>query len=120
METESRPKRIFDYKHVAGVTAIALLKDGKEAGKIIANWSDNPSGSVCTAQVFLYGQEWRTKPIDACMIGKAGGYGYDKLSQAIYCALRVGGLEKIIKVEPASGNQRTAFEDAGFTWVEVC
>lgn len=124
-------KNIFDYKSVKNVSAIALLKDGKEAGKIVCNWSDNPAGSVCTAQVFLYGEQYGTKKFKETlsgvehefsvpMIGKAGGYGYDKRSQAIYDALRKQDLHKVIKVEPASGNERTAFEAAGFTWFEIC
>ena len=43
-------KNIYDCKHVKGVSAIALYKAGKPAGKIICNWSDNPAGTVCTAQ----------------------------------------------------------------------
>ena len=51
---------------------------------------------------------------------RAGGYGYDKLSQALYSALKKAGIADKIKVEPASGNQRTAFEDAGMEYIEVC
>ena len=52
-DVRSKMKNIHDFKHVKSVTAIALLKNGKPAGKIIANWSDNPAGSVCTACVML-------------------------------------------------------------------
>lgn len=75
-------------------------------GKIIANWSDNPNGSVCTAQVFLHIDSDKIVPkqrsvdlmgtptlLDCPLIGKAGGGGYDKLSAAICYALRENTLE---------------------------
>lgn len=97
-------KNIFDYSHVKSVTAIALIDiTTRECrGKIVANWSDNPSGSVCTCQIFLddsSGYLLRAKQLKydskllqgstyaKPMIGKAGGYGYDKISTAIYSAL---------------------------------
>jgi len=126
-------KNIFDYKHVKGVTAIALYKEGKSARKIICNWSDNPAGSVCTAQVCLWDGEisekvkqehTKTEFLDChlpvTMIGKAGGYGYDKRSAAISSALRKGGLHELLPVEGGAGNERTVFENAGFEWFEVC
>jgi len=132
-----RKKNIFDYKHVAGTTAICLLKDGEYAGRIVGNWSDNPAGTVATFTVMLVG----AGPDGAYIhgTGKAGGYGYDKRSSAIYEALRnchyityegTGTNMKSIKhdcpmhdkikVEPGRGNGREAFEDAGYTWIEVC
>ena len=125
-------RNIYDYKMVKGVSAIALLKAGKPVGKIVANWSDNPAGSVCTAQVMLWDgpiseqikkrqvkTDFLNCELSVVMIGKADGYGYDKLSAAISAALRVGGLEKLLPVEGGSGNQRSVFEKAGFEWVEV-
>lgn len=122
-------KNIFDMKHVKMVKAICLLKDGKEAGKIIGHWSDNPNGSVCTAQVILWNDD-RVKKVkekigesvcefDAVMIGSAGGYGYDKFSAAIESALRKGDMLEHIKVKGGSGNERNAFQDAGYTWIGV-
>lgn len=122
-------KNIYDYKHVRSVSAYALLQKGKYVGKIICNWSDNPAGSVCTAQVMLWDGKISPKikrervsgyEVKHTMIGKAGGYGYDKLSSAIYSALERGGIHKLIKVEPGGGNVRKAFEDAGFELLEVC
>jgi len=126
-------KNIFDYKMVKGVSAIALYKNGKSAGKIICNWSDNPAGRVCTAQVCLWDGEFseqiiqkhvKTEFLDchlpAVMIGKAGGYGYDKRSSAIASALRKGGLINLLPVQGGSGNERSVFESAGFEWFEVC
>jgi len=125
-------KNIFDYKHVKSVTAIALYKDGKSAGSIICNWSDNPAGSVCTAQVSLWDGEIssqikeihiKTEYLDTdlpiLMIGKAGGYGYDKRSSAIAAALGKGGIHHLLPVEGGSGNERTVFEAAGFEWFEI-
>ena len=125
-------KNIFDYSHVTSVSAIVLLKEGKAAGKIICNWSDNPAGSVCTAQVMLYDgiisakvkqKHVKTEFLDCMlpevMIGKAGGYGYDKRGAAIAAALRKGGILDLLPVEGASGNERSVFEAAGFTWIDV-
>lgn len=85
-------KNIFDYKHVKQTSVIVLFdtKTNELAGKIIANWSDNPMGTVCTAQVIIYGDEKRGIKLKAnkhILIGKAGGYGYDKLSSAIASAI---------------------------------
>jgi hypothetical protein len=96
-------KNIFDYSHVKSVSCLVLIdiKSKEICGKIIANWSDNPAGTVCTAQIFLhepekYGFKSKTRKVDLAgeiadlpklWIGKAGGYGYDKLSSAIASAL---------------------------------
>jgi hypothetical protein len=125
-------KNVFDLKHVKSVSAIVLLKEGKPAGKIICNWSDNPAGSVCTAQVLLYDgvisarikeKHVKTEFLDCklpvSMIGKAGGYGYDKRSSAIDSALRAGGIHDLLPVQGGSGNERQVFEAAGFTWIDV-
>jgi hypothetical protein len=102
-----RTKNIFDYSHVKSVTAWALVDNTTKApcGRIIANWSDNPNGSVCTAQVFINNAEERglikktyrsdndfLKDIDLDVpaIGKAGGGGYCKLSAAIKSAFYTG------------------------------
>jgi len=125
-------KNIFDLKHVKSVSAIALLKDGKSAGRIICNWSNNPAGSVCTAQVMLWDnvisdqikeKHLKTEFLDCMlpttMIGKAGGYGYDKRSAAISAALREGDIHKLLPVAGGAGNERSVFEKAGFTWIDV-
>ena len=125
-------KNIFDLKHVKSVSAILLLKEGKPVGKIICNWSDNPAGSVCTAQVLMYDGEISVKikekhiktdyldcHLPGTMIGKAGGYGYDKRSSAIAHALQEGGIHDLLPVQGGSGNERQVFESAGFTWVDV-
>lgn len=120
---ETQKKSIFDYQHVKGTTAICLLnKETKEyCGRIVANWSDNPAGTVCTACVMLWGNSpVKTIKDYSHAQGKAGGYGYDKLSQAIWSALKKMSIADKIKVDPASGNQQSAFEEAGFVWIEIC
>lgn len=116
-------KPIFDFKHVKGTTAICLLnkKTGCYCGRIVANWSDNPNGTVCTAQVMLFigAPTARSKEDFVNVQGKAGGYGYDKLSSAIAQALRKADLHDVIKVQGASGNQAEAFEKAGFVYIQV-
>lgn len=99
----AKQKNIFDYTHVKNVHCAIIQNEHNElVGKIIANHSDNPNGSVCTVQVFLcdkekYGfisqthkiklmNEWAE--LEKPMIGKAGGYGYDKYSAAIYEAIK--------------------------------
>ena len=130
---KSKFKNIFDYKHVKSVSAIALLKDGKSAGRIVCNWSDNPAGSVCTSQVMLWDGEISGKvrtrhvkteyhdfgQLPVVMLGKAGGYGYDKRSAAISAAIREGGIHEFLPVESGAGAERSVFEKAGFTWIEV-
>ena len=123
-------------KHVKSVSAIALLKNGEYAGRIVCNWSDNPAGSVCTAYVSLDGYDTHdesTIGISSEIVikrqwgqGKAGGYGYDKRSSAIANALMelyddndVCAID-ILKVYGGSGNEREIFEGAGYTWIEVC
>lgn len=113
-------KSIFDYKNIKGVSVVCLInKKTKEyCGKIIVNWSNNPNGSVATACVILF----NNNPIKQDFFnstGVAGGYGYDKLSSSIYDALRKINLTEFIKVEPCSGNQRNAFEEAGFEYLEI-
>ena len=80
----------FDGKHVMMVAVAVLVhpdsdREGAYAGRIVANWSDNPAGSVCTATVSINSGPLAFIPN---VSGKAGGYGYDKLSAAIYDALR--------------------------------
>ena len=77
-------ENIYDMKHVKSVQAFALLLNGKLAGKIVANYSDNFNGSSCTASLFCWAgvlannEAKNVKPM-AC----AGGYGYDKLASCM-------------------------------------
>jgi hypothetical protein len=62
---------------VKSVSAYAIVdaETREHVGNIVANWSDNPEGSVCTATVAFFGQD--------ASHGTAGGGGYCKLSAAI-------------------------------------
>lgn len=80
-EPKRRTKTAFDFVHVKSVSAIALLWEGKPAGRIVANYSD---GGTVTASVGVWVGPLKDMPYTT---GQAGGYGYDKLSAAVYEAL---------------------------------
>lgn len=125
-------QRFEKINAVSAVRAIALMKGGDKCGKIILHYSNNPAGSVCTAYIYLNGYSG---------IDKAGGYGYDKASQAIYHALKqmtcinwdlsreisncdnwlytLVDMTDDLPVEPGAGNQREVFVKAGYTWIEI-
>lgn len=107
----------YDLKHVKSTTAWALLFQGEEAGRVVANWSDNPAGSVCTATLSI----WKG-PLayhsDGHLTASARGYGYDKLSQAVYYALKAGKFEPKT-VRPGNGQTRQEFEAWGYQVVSV-
>ena len=96
-------------KHCAGSTARAILFEGKPAGRLIANWSDNRAGAVCSASVVLWAGPLKDarhpktgKEFNYGNIGKAGGYGYDKLSEAVWQCFNNAGIETKV-VRPANG-----------------
>ncbi len=120
-------KNIYDYKHVKSVAAISLVFNGKQAGKIIANWSDNPNGSVCTACVMIWDGPLRIERTEKVeLMGKieeittnsctkkAGGYGYCKFSQAVGEAINQTQLNG-----RGEGAVRKFFEDNGYRWDSV-
>lgn len=119
-------KTVKEMKHVAGTTAKALIYDGKPAGRIIANWSDNPSGTVCSASVIIWGgpladakNEKTGRSFDYGNIGKAGGYGYDKLSQAVWQCFQNVGIETVA-VKPGNGQTDQEFTQLGYVVFDVC
>jgi len=73
-------KSAYDLSHVKSVTAVALMFEGQHAGRIVANWSDNPMGSVCTVTVGIWLGPLKDMPKKT---ERAGGYGYDKLASAL-------------------------------------
>jgi hypothetical protein len=112
-------KTIKEFKHVAGTTAKAILFNGKPAGRLIANWSDNQNGTVCTASVIIWAGELKDKGFDYSVIGKAGGYGYDKLSQAVWqCFDKLGIKTKVVK--PANGQTDEEFVAWGYEIFDIC
>lgn len=118
-------KNIFDYSHVKGVRAWALMHKGKQAGKIVANFSDNPAGSVCTAQaIFWTGPLSHIKnygDVHGPFLGKAGGYGYDKFSAAVESSLRKQGINPKESMGGCGDTAVKAFlEKHGYSVLEVC
>lgn len=120
-------KNIFDYTHVKSVRAWVLIYKGEQAGKIVANFSDNPMGSVCTAQVIVW-----TGPLSKSFedsdpganyvpaLGKAGGYGYDKFSAAVSDSLKKQGFDPKDMSGCGDGAVRSFFQDNGYTIMEAC
>jgi hypothetical protein len=105
-------KTAYDLNHVKSVSALALLFNGENAGRMVANYSDNPNGSVCTATVTA----WKGPLKDRQgMTGRAGGYGYDKLSSAVFQALRKSGIDTI----KTDGETCKMFESLGYQVIEV-
>lgn len=114
-------KRVTEMKGPQATTAWALLYNGKPAGKLIANWSDNRAGSVCSASVIIWGGPLdmkENKGFDFSIVGKAGGYGYDKLSQAVWQCFKKSGIDVKV-VSPGNGQTREEFEEWGYEVVEV-
>lgn len=105
-------KNAFDGKHVKGVSAIALLWEGKEAGKIIANWSDNPAGSVCTATVSVWAGSLKDSFNYEKNTARARGYGYDKLASC---------LERILQPTKENNEGREYFggKSSAFDWLRA-
>jgi hypothetical protein len=119
-------KTVNEMKHVSGTTAKAILLNGKPAGRIVANWSDNPAGTVCSASVVIWAgalseckHEKTGKQFNYANIGKAGGYGYDKLSAAVYQCFNNAGVETKV-VSPGSGQVNEEFEAHGYTVFDIC
>jgi hypothetical protein len=86
----------FDLSHVKSVSVLVLLHPDHPgiAGRIVANHSDNPAGSVCTATTHVFGGPLHVLP---GITGKAGGYGYDKLSSAV--ASSINAIRKAKSIE---------------------
>jgi hypothetical protein len=72
-------KSAYGCTHVKSVTAWALFHDGKHAGNVVANYSDNPNGSNVTCTVNFFSGPLAFLPSTT---GKAGGGGYCKFSAA--------------------------------------
>lgn len=116
--------RVYNMKGPKSVTAWALLWNGKPAGKLIANWSDNKNGTVCSASLYIYSgplspdDKNNGVTFDFGTVGKAGGYGYDKLSQAVWQCFDKKGIETKC-VKPANGRTREEFEAWGYEVFEI-
>lgn len=83
-------KSAFDCSHVKSVRAYAVLLNGTPAGRVVANWSDNPAGSVCTVTVGIWDGELKGMP---SVTARAKGFGYCKFSAAFESAIQSAGVE---------------------------
>lgn len=114
----------FDCSHVKSVHAWALVHPdsdmgGQSAGRIVANFSDNPNGAVCTATVHVWRGPLKELPATT---GTAGGYGYDKFSAAVSDALTRGGFDDVSARDMhgrGDGAIRQWFEAKGYTVIPV-
>lgn len=115
-------KSVYDCKHVRSVKAWALMFDGKFHGRIVANYSDNPEGSVVTVGVSVW-----SGPLNNAeggpLLGKAGGYGYCKFSAAFDSAVRKHCKNKEIAIPPLAGagesSVRSFLESLGYQVLQV-
>ena len=109
-----------DMKGPRMTSVFVVLQDSKIVGRIIANHSDNPAGSVCTATVWAPCMETgEGSQSRCCATGTAGGYGYDKLSAAIYEALGRSNMERAEKTaghmfSGGDGRHVQVFEALGY------
>ncbi len=108
-------KSAYDQIHVKSVKAWALLFNGEMAGRIVANYSNNPNGSVCTATVGCWNGP--LKDTDAST-GRAGGYGYDKFSAAVSSALNKMGVKNDVDGRGDS-SVKALLEKIGYSVIEV-
>lgn len=73
-------KSAYDCSHVKSVKAYLLLWEGAPAGKIVANYSDNPNGSVCTTTLSIWAGPLKSSESQT---KRAGGYGYNKFDSCL-------------------------------------
>lgn len=134
----------FDCKHVKSVRAWALFHPdasqdpnardaaARYAGKVVADYSDNPAGSVVTCTVVVWHgplarmrEAYEEKRGGGCrvvenpMTGRAGGGGYCKFSAAFHGAVRM--VDPSAKDLSGRGEPvcRAYLESHGYTVVEV-
>lgn len=121
-KTKQLSRTAFDCSHVKSVHAWALMHPdvpGNAAGRIVANFSDNPNGAVCTATVHVWRGPLAEMPSTT---GTAGGYGYDKFSAAVSDALTRAGLTDADAREMhgrGDGAIRQWFEARGYSVLSV-
>lgn len=71
-------KYVRETKHGKSIRAVVILnKKGDHVATVQASFSDNPAGSVCLVNV------WHTDHTVEMQHARAGGYGYDKYSNAL-------------------------------------
>ncbi len=117
-------KTAFECSHVKSVRAWGLVYQGNVAGAVVANYSDNKSGSVATVTINVYYGPiamWRGHLPDM-PTGKCGGAGIDKFAVAFHSALHQ--LPNLPKSESerkmnSTSEIRNFFESHGYIVVEV-
>lgn len=103
-------KDAYDLEHVKSVTAWALMFEGEYAGRMIAN-----HGKAVTVTLVVW-----AGPLQAiCATGRAAGYGYDKLSGALWDAFNRHGVFKAEVVEHGNGRSEEEFTSRGYTVLRV-
>lgn len=112
--SRQRKRTAYDMAHVKSVSAWALHLEGKPAGKIVANWSDNPAGSVCTATVSIWIGPLAELPKST---ESAGGYGYHKLSACLASIFHPFTEGK--RIDGGTGAIRAFLESKGYSVMEV-
>ena len=108
-------KSAFEMNNVKSVRAWAVTFNGEMSGRIVANYSDNPNGSVCTATVGFWGGPLKDTNAST---GRAGGYGYDKFSAAVSSALNKIGVKNDVDGRGAS-SVKALLENLGYSVLEV-
>ncbi len=108
-------KSAYDMPHVKSVKAWAVMFSGEMAGRIVANYSDNPNGSVCTATVGFWNGPLKDT---VASTGRAGGYGYDKFSAAVSSALNKIGVKNDVDGRGDS-SVKSLIEKIGYSVIEV-
>lgn len=107
-------KTIFEHPAVARVEAFALLLEGKPVGKCVVAYPSDGAGIVKASVVAWEGQLASDK-LNFGIIGRAGGYGYDKSVAAVADALCKAGIDC-----PNHGwNESGLFEHFGYTVFQV-
>jgi len=108
-------KSAFEMPHVKSVKAWAVTFNGEMAGRIVANYSDNPNGSVCTATVGFWDGPFKNT---SAATGRAGGYGYDKFSAAVSYALKKISVKNDVDGRGDS-SVKSLLENLGYSVIEV-
>jgi hypothetical protein len=97
--------------------------DGAFAGRIVADFSDNPNGSVCTVSVRAWRGKLANNLVDGTMDGRAGGCGYCKFSAAFDSAVRNNIKAQGIAMPDLHGagesSVRSFVESLGYQVIEV-
>lgn len=120
----------FDCQNVKSVRAWGLLFPDagvlKQAGRLVANYSDNPAGAVCTASIVAWGgplaDMYGARTYDPRnATGRAGGGGYCKFSAAVEDAHHRGSGERpsIELHGRGEGAVREWLDSLGYTVIEV-